>query len=49
LVVAIADVSAHGLVTRKELGETTVLVRFLHLQEPVRLAFLLVLRRMVAN
>ena len=37
--VAVADVSAHGLVTRKELGETTVLVRFLHLQEPVRLAF----------
>ncbi|MFM8471651.1 MAG: DUF1549 and DUF1553 domain-containing protein [Limisphaerales bacterium] len=37
--VAVADVSSHGLVTRKESGETTLLVRFLHLQEPVRLAF----------
>ena len=37
--VAIADVSTTGRVTRKESGETAVLVRFLHLQEPVRLAF----------
>ncbi len=37
--VAVADVSATGQVTRKESGETTLLVRFLHLQEPVRLAF----------
>ncbi len=37
--VAVADVSATGRVTRKATGETTVLVRFLHLQEPVRLAF----------
>ncbi|NBV23014.1 MAG: DUF1553 domain-containing protein [Proteobacteria bacterium] len=37
--VAVADVSVTGRVTRKESGETTVLVRFLHLQEPVRLAF----------
>ena len=37
--VAVADVSTTGRVTRKESGETTVLVRFLHLQEPVRLAF----------
>ena len=37
--VAVADVSATGRVTRKESGETAVLVRFLHLQEPVRLAF----------
>lgn len=37
--VAVADVSTTGLVTRKESGETTVLVRFLHLQQPVRLAF----------
>ncbi|MBI5803051.1 MAG: DUF1553 domain-containing protein [Verrucomicrobia bacterium] len=37
--VAVAEVSTHGRVTRKESGETTLLVRFLHLQEPVRLAF----------
>ncbi|MEN9575457.1 MAG: hypothetical protein RL514_3312 [Verrucomicrobiota bacterium] len=37
--VAVADVSTTGRVTRKESGETAVLVRFLHLQEPVRLAF----------
>jgi len=37
--VAVADVSVQGKVTRKEFGETTVLARFLHLQEPVRLAF----------
>ncbi|NDB77473.1 MAG: hypothetical protein EB141_17835, partial [Verrucomicrobia bacterium] len=37
--VAVADVSTEGRVTRKESGETTLLVRFLHLQEPVRLAF----------
>jgi len=37
--VAVADVSTAGRVTRKESGETTLLVRFLHLQEPVRLAF----------
>ncbi len=37
--VAVADVSTDGRVTRKESGETTLLVRFLHLQEPVRLAF----------
>ncbi len=37
--VAVADVSTHGRVTRKETGETTLLVRFLHLQEPVRVAF----------
>lgn len=37
--VAVADVSTTGQVTRKESGETTVLVRFLHLQQPVRLAF----------
>src|SRR5438477_3258869 len=32
-------VSEHGLVERVQPGEATVLVRFLHLQEPVRLAF----------
>ena len=37
--VAVADVSTHGRVTRKESGETTLLVRFLHLQGPVRVAF----------
>jgi len=37
--VAVADVSVQGKVTRKEFGETTVLARFLRLQEPVRLAF----------
>lgn len=37
--VAVAEVSAHGLVTRKASGETTVVARYLHLQEPVRLAF----------
>lgn len=37
--VAVAEVSTDGRVTRKESGETTLLVRFLHLQEPVRLAF----------
>ena len=37
--VAVAEVSTHGRVTRKESGETTLLVRFLHLQEPVRVAF----------
>jgi hypothetical protein len=37
--VAVAEVATDGRVTRKESGETTLLVRFLHLQEPVRLAF----------
>ena len=37
--VALASVSATGVVTRLGFGETTVLVRFLNLQQPVRLAF----------
>lgn len=36
----IAEVSHDGLVTGQAVGETTVLVRYLHLQVPVRLAFL---------
>ncbi len=35
----LAKVSHDGLVERQGLGETTVLVRYLHCQEPVRLAF----------
>src|SRR6266581_5369367 len=34
-----ARVSHDGLVERQGMGETTVLVRYLHCQEPVRLAF----------
>ena len=37
--VGLAAVNATGGVTRLGFGETTVLVRFLHLQQPVRLAF----------
>ena len=37
--VGLAAVSATGAVTRLGFGETTVLVRFLQLQQPVRLAF----------
>src|SRR5438876_798902 len=36
---ALAKVSHDGLVERQGMGETTVLVRYLHCQEPVRLAF----------
>ncbi len=36
----LAKVSAEGLVQRERLGETTVLVRFLQLQAPARLAFI---------
>jgi hypothetical protein len=38
----VATIDRHGLVRRNEVqfGETTILVRFLHLQTPVRLAFL---------
>src|ERR1051326_3985962 len=35
----LAKVSHDGLVERQGMGETTVLVRYLHCQEPVRLAF----------
>ncbi|PYI80578.1 MAG: hypothetical protein DME26_21330 [Verrucomicrobia bacterium] len=35
----LAKVSHDGLVRRQNAGETTVLVRYLHCQEPVRLAF----------
>jgi hypothetical protein len=35
----LAKISHDGLVQRKGMGETTVIVRFLQLQEPVRLAF----------
>ncbi len=35
-----AKVSTDGTVTREQLGEVTVGVRYLHLQKPVRLAFL---------
>src|SRR5438445_11835432 len=35
----LAKVSHDGLVERQGLGEATVLVRYLHCQEPVRLAF----------
>ncbi|PYI87433.1 MAG: hypothetical protein DME26_06190, partial [Verrucomicrobia bacterium] len=35
----LAKVSPDGLVTREGMGETTVLVRYLHAQVPVRLAF----------
>jgi hypothetical protein len=38
--VGIAAVSADGNVTRKGFGETTVLVRFLNLQQPARVAFI---------
>ena len=34
-----ASVDAGGLVTREQFGETTLIVRYLHLQVPVRLAF----------
>src|SRR3954468_16439647 len=36
----LAKISHDGLVTRDRLGETTIVVRFLQLQQPVRLAFL---------
>src|SRR5256884_2583093 len=36
---SLAKVSHDGLVQRQGTGETTVLVRYLHCQEPVRLAF----------
>ncbi|WP_425616180.1 DUF1549 and DUF1553 domain-containing protein [Anatilimnocola sp. NA78] len=36
----LAEVSSGGLVTRTSLGETTILVRYLNLQMPVRIAFL---------
>lgn len=36
----LAKVFHDGLVTRDRLGETTIVVRFLQLQQPVRLAFL---------
>src|SRR5438876_2606210 len=36
---SLAKVSPDGLVERQGMGETTVLVRYLHCQEPVRLAF----------
>lgn len=36
----LAEVSSDGLVTRLSLGETTILVRYLQLQVPVRIAFL---------
>jgi hypothetical protein len=36
---SLAKVSHDGLVERQRAGETTVLVRYLHCQEPVRLAF----------
>jgi len=36
---SLAKVSHDGLVQRQGAGETTVLVRYLHCQEPVRLAF----------
>ncbi|HYV26010.1 MAG TPA: DUF1549 and DUF1553 domain-containing protein, partial [Candidatus Eisenbacteria bacterium] len=36
---SLAEVSHDGLLQRKGLGETTVLVRFLQCQEPVRVAF----------
>jgi len=36
----LAKISPAGLVTRDRTGETTVVVRFLNLQQPVRLAFL---------
>ena len=35
---SLAKVSHDGLVERQGMGETTVLVRYLHCQEPVRLA-----------
>jgi hypothetical protein len=35
----LASVSHDGLVRRQSMGESTVLVRYLHCQEPVRLAF----------
>ncbi len=36
----LAKISPAGLVTRDRMGETTVVIRFLGMQEPVRLAFL---------
>src|SRR5437667_5027440 len=36
---SLAKVSREGLVQRQGIGEVTVLVRYLHCQEPVRLAF----------
>jgi hypothetical protein len=36
----LANISPEGLVTRGRNGETTIIVRFLDLQQPVRLAFL---------
>src|SRR5207248_1918289 len=36
----LAKISPVGLVTRDRMGETTIVVRFLGLQQPVRLAFL---------
>src|SRR4030095_7920414 len=35
----LATVSPDGLVAHQQMGETTVLVRYLQCQEPVRLAF----------
>jgi hypothetical protein len=35
----LAKVAPDGLVRREDFGETTILVRYLHRQEPVRLAF----------
>ena len=36
----LAAISPDGLVRREKTGETTVIVRYLHLQQPVRLAFI---------
>ena len=36
---SLAKVAPDGLVRREGFGETTILVRYLHCQEPVRLAF----------
>jgi hypothetical protein len=36
----LAKISAGGLVTRDRMGETTIIARFLALQQPIRLAFL---------
>jgi hypothetical protein len=38
--VEMAGISPDGLVRRQRDGETTVIVRYLHLQQPVRLAFI---------
>ena len=35
-----AEVDTHGTVTRKKFGETTLIVRYLHLQRPVSMAFI---------